>query len=447
MGAFTGGGIVGSSTAYFLTRHPSYDPALHKITLIEAADVASGASGKAGGLLALWAYPSCIVPLSYQLHADLARRHGGHARWGYRTVSCGRLVAEGKMLPPRDADGRLIGSVDDHRGGGGNHSNGNASDGSTGSSVSNHHRQQQAAAAAAHRKPSAPPDLDWIDVEGVRLYETMDEPGATAQVHPYHFTNSIAALACEQGVELVHGLVSSIDLAPTPATGDGARVVAYTDKATGEARTLAASDVIVAAGPWTKRLFPAAPISVMRAHSVIIHPARPVSAHALFTDLTLPPGFFRHRDAAAAPAAKAAGGANKRARRIDVHPEIYTRPDDTVYACGEGDTLEPLPRTAADVAVDPVKCAELIDSLAAVSRVLRDGKVLARQACYLPNVESARGGPLVGPSGIRGVYLASGHTCWGIQNGPATGKVMSEFIFDGEARSANVGSLDPRKFL
>lgn len=38
----------------------------------------------------------------------------------------------------------------------------------------------------------------------------------------------------------------------------------------------------------------------------------------------------------------------------------------------------------------------------------------------------------------------AGHTCWGIQNGPATGKLISEFVFDGAAKSAKIDSLDPR---
>lgn len=39
--------------------------------------------------------------------------------------------------------------------------------------------------------------------------------------------------------------------------------------------------------------------------------------------------------------------------------------------------------------------------------------------------------------------MAAGHTCWGIQNSCATGKVMSEYVFEGRARSADVGELDP----
>jgi glycine/D-amino acid oxidase-like deaminating enzyme len=45
-----------------------------------------------------------------------------------------------------------------------------------------------------------------------------------------------------------------------------------------------------------------------------------------------------------------------------------------------------------------------------------------------------------------GLLVAAGHTCWGIQNGPGTGKLMSEFVFDGAATSADVEQLDPRKF-
>lgn len=55
-------------------------------------------------------------------------------------------------------------------------------------------------------------------------------------------------------------------------------------------------------------------------------------------------------------------------------------------------------------------------------------------------------GPLLGRTTVPGLWVAAGHTCWGIQNGPATGKLMAEYIFDGAPHSANVDNLDPRKF-
>jgi glycine/D-amino acid oxidase-like deaminating enzyme len=72
--------------------------------------------------------------------------------------------------------------------------------------------------------------------------------------------------------------------------------------------------------------------------------------------------------------------------------------------------------------------------------------VAIKQACYLPSVAGADG-PLIGETGIKGLLIASGHTCWGIQNSCATGKLMSEFVFDGKAKSAKIGALDPRAVL
>lgn len=138
---------------------------------------------------------------------------------------------------------------------------------------------------------------------------------------------------------------------------------------------------------------------------------------------------------------------SKRLHGKEVTPEIYARPNNEVYACGEGDTLVPLPKTTADVMTDDARCQDIIDYVSSISDELRDGEVKVKQACYLPNVEAASGGPLIGETGVKGLLMAAGHSCWGIQNGPATGKLMSEFIFDGKAKSANISSLDPRKVL
>jgi glycine/D-amino acid oxidase-like deaminating enzyme len=48
-----GGGIIGCTTAYYLTRHPAFSPST-VVTILEASKVgvAQGASGKAGGLVA-----------------------------------------------------------------------------------------------------------------------------------------------------------------------------------------------------------------------------------------------------------------------------------------------------------------------------------------------------------------------------------------------------------
>lgn len=397
-----GGGIIGCCTAYFLTRHPSFDPSRHKITLIEASEIAGGASGKAGGLLALWAYPGNIVPLSYKLHSELAEEHGGKDRWGYREVNCGQAVATGR--PMSDKKG--------------------ASGAESGSSVSLEKRSS--AALAKLKAAGVPADLDWIGPELLKGYDSMSDPGETAQVHPYLFTTSMAKLAEEKGAKIVLGSVTNVE-----QPDNAVKSVTYADKESGEQRTIPATDVVVAAGPWTPSILPEAPISNTRAHSVVIRPTRPLSAYTLFTNITIPGNFDQSRPS----------------RPSVVQPEIYARPDDTVYACGEGDHSVPLPATTADVQVDQKNCQDIFNQVGSVSDELRDGQVCARQACYLPTVSAIRGGPLVGHSGTKGLYVAAGHTCWGIQNAPGTGKVMSEFVFDGNAKSAKIGSLDPRNYL
>ncbi|GAM83770.1 hypothetical protein ANO11243_017600 [Dothideomycetidae sp. 11243] len=371
-----GGGIIGCCTAYFLTRHPSFDPKHHKITLLETSKIAGGASGKAGGLLALWAYPKEIVPLSYRTHKELAEKHNGAKRWDYRPVHCGQIECKGRV----------------------------------------------------------PDDLDWIEPECLQGYEEMSDPTNSAQVHPFLFTTAMAELAKEAGADIrVGAQVKSITYNDK---GDQVTGVTYVDKESGRQTGLQATDVVISAGPWTSTVYPSAPISALRAHSVTIKPTRPVSAYTLFTSIKLPAGFGRTDEARRSE--------GKRSQIVT--PEIYARQTE-IYACGEGDRLVPLPQSTDEVQVDETRCQDVVDYACSVSDELRDGVVTARQACYLPEVNAKPGHPLIGPTGVKGLWMCAGHTCWGIQNGPGSGKLMSEFIFDGKAKSANVAAMDPRAVL
>ncbi|KAF1353092.1 fad NAD binding oxidoreductase [Delphinella strobiligena] len=425
-----GGGIIGCTSAYFLTHHPAYNPSTHKVTLLEATKIAGGASGKAGGLLALWAYPSSIVPLSYRLHKELADKHGGVERWGYRAVHCGQVECKGRQLRSKQdndgvegKDGEMDGENETQVGG---------------KNVSLQKRDGKALGKL--RAAGVPAELDWVDHEGLRMYDEMGDPSTTAQVHPYQFTTSMADLAAEKGADIrVGAAVKRIEYSEEGKSVTG---VVYEDKNDGgkEVR-LSATDVLVSAGPWTQEVYPDAPISALRAHSVTIRPSREVSAYALFTEIHLPPGFGNEKVSRAR--SKYLGG-----RGETVTPEIYARPKNEVYACGEGDHEVPLPKSSDLVQVDEKRCQDIVDQVGSISDELRDGEVTARQACYLPNVNaSGSGGPLIGETGVKGLLMAAGHTCWGIQNGPGTGKLISEFIFDGKAKSAKIQALDPRIVL
>lgn len=412
-----GGGIIGSSTAYFLSRHPKYNPNIHSIHLIEGTKIAAGASGKAGGLLALWAYPSCLVPLSFSLHAELAKKHSGAENWGYRRLGVGELSARGRVIKPKAT------SSGDVKGTSEGTSSLLSADGNVDGNVSLQKRTQESLKLL--KRAGLPEDLDWFADECVQAYDAMGTPENTAQVHPQLFTTSIAKLAEEKGVKITMGRVEKINKSST-----GVQSVSYIPQGEDQSKTIEATDVVLTAGPWTSSLLPEAPISALRAHSVTIQPTRPVSAYAIFTSISLPKDF---RDGV-------------KSRTQHVTPEIYARPNNEIYACGEGDHMVPLPATAADVETDQKRCQDVVDYVSSISDELRDGKVMERQACYLPQVVGS-GGPLIGPTNTKGLWLAAGHTCWGIQNGPGTGKLMSEFVMDGKASSAKISSLDPRRVL
>ncbi|KAF6232739.1 hypothetical protein HO173_008953 [Letharia columbiana] len=82
----------------FLTHHAFYDPDIHSTVLLEASEIADELSGKARGLLAKWAAPECLAPSSFTAHAELAEKHGGGKRWGYRNINCAEIELQAQDL-------------------------------------------------------------------------------------------------------------------------------------------------------------------------------------------------------------------------------------------------------------------------------------------------------------------------------------------------------------
>ena len=390
------------------------------------------------------------MPLSYRLHKELAAEHGGAERWGYRQLECGQISAvvrktdlNGATTPRKPKAATPVKQRPD--GGGGvlttpqsaelDGHDGQPQQQEGGREWEKLPKQNKRAAALLHES-KLPPDLDWFNGSLVREYAEMGLPGftETAQVHPLQFTQAVAGLARDAGTDIrTNAKVTRIGLnkAATAVTG-----VAYLDRGTGETRTIqGVTDIVVAAGPWTGRLLPRTRVTGLRAHSVVF--AADVSPYAVFTNISLPADWV--------PAHRAARGQRRR-HRGNVDPEVYARPGGEVYACGEPDRAVPLPETADLVRTDEAQCDDMVSYLGTVSPVLAAAPVAARQACYMPQFEDGQGAPLVGPTSVAGLWVASGHTCWGIQNGPATGRLLSEFIFEGAARSADVAELDPRRY-
>jgi glycine/D-amino acid oxidase-like deaminating enzyme len=74
-------------------------------------------------------------------------------------------------------------------------------------------------------------------------------------------------------------------------------------------------------------------------------------------------------------------------------------------------------------------CSEMRDP--AEAPAARDEETGAKgQSCHLP--VTADGAPIMGKvPGTENVYVATGHSCWGILNAPASGAAMAELVADG----------------
>lgn len=419
-----GGGIIGCTTAYYLTKAKigaATGDVPVKVTLIEASrhGVAQGASGKAGGLVARWAYPKELVNISYPEHEKLAREHNGKDRWGWRYVGCGTWEGRGDVGGSSEES---LGFVEGQR-------NLEKELGLPGGTKPR---------AADRLQKGLPDDLDWIDEHLTDAYSPMAKDGDTAQVHPYLFTTSMFELAKEAGLEHIQGKVTRVLKENGRVSGVEYHEV-NNSTSSGEMKStiISATHVLVAAGAWSSKIIEGLPITATRAHSVTIRPqpATHISPYVLFTEIAIA---SRQPEAAAASSSSSSGVVQK-----TVSPEIYARPDNEVYACGPGDD-SPLPETVDDVEVNASACDTLVEHVFAISKELKQGTVDKRQACFLPTVDSGAG-PIVGEAVAiaKGLYLATGHTCWGICNAPGTALALTELILGGQIRCGNLRKLHP----
>ncbi|KAF9815206.1 hypothetical protein IEO21_04723 [Rhodonia placenta] len=247
-----GGGIIGCTTAYYLCSHPTFAASGTTVTLLEASvyGVAQGASGKAGGLIAKWAYPKELVNVSFPEHVRLAREHNGAQRWGWRFVECGSW--EGRGESAREDTGTGVGKGGERK------------------SLEKTNGLDASPNAKKRAQTGLPDDLTWVKAELTDAYSPMAPAGATAQVHPRLFTTSMLELAQEKGLEFVAGKASAIEIDNAAGSVTG---VTYTERGAGSAtRTIPATHVILAAGAWSPQIHPAVPITGTRAHSITIHP-------------------------------------------------------------------------------------------------------------------------------------------------------------------------------
>jgi glycine/D-amino acid oxidase-like deaminating enzyme len=217
-----GGGVIGTSIAYFLSRRGAQP------VVIERTGIACAASGKSGGFLALdWCDGGPLEPLarrSFALHASLADELGG-AGWGYRRLDTYGGSAGGRSradLGPR-----------------------------------------------GHR-------LGWLANE-VLIDRRLGSADSTAQVHPGQFTAAMMRAAEARGAELRTGRVTGI-------AGDGvgrAKGVEVDGRIVeGDAVVIAMGPWSVLAAAW----LPMPAVYGLKGHSLVFETGASVPAEAVFLE-------------------------------------------------------------------------------------------------------------------------------------------------------------------
>jgi glycine/D-amino acid oxidase-like deaminating enzyme len=246
----------------------------------------------------------------------------------------------------------------------------------------------------------------WLGPQA-RVQAWLATPDTAAQIHPAHFTRAMLDAAVASGAKLVEDRVTGIELSPDRRCVTGVQL---------QGELLASDAAVVAMGPWSILACPWLPLPAtygLKGNSIVLRADFP--AHSLFVDLTTSRGGHT--------------------------PELFPRPDGTVYFCGLSSEA-PLPADPLDVAPDK-GAAEALQSMASsVAPQLGGAPILANQACYRPVTRD--GLPLMGQvDGIKGAYIATGHSVWGMLNGPASGEAMAELITEGRTRHVDLSAFHP----
>ncbi|KAF2500562.1 FAD dependent oxidoreductase [Lophium mytilinum] len=402
-----GAGIVGCSTAYYLSQSPR-TPA-QSIHLVESSpELFQCASGLAGGFLAAdWFAPS-VAPLgalSFRLHKELAEKYNGRKRWGY-SLSTGTSLS---------SDSDVVG-------------------GSGEDFLRNGTSRAQASGARAPGNANGP---EWLAVSEGTSLEVISRENSTAQIDPLRFSKFLLEECRSRGVHL-HQPARALSVSKD-VKGELASVRICT--ADGTETDLPCTRLVITAGSWAPKVF-----STLFPSSKTRIPIAPLAGHGLL---------LRN------PTYNAATDADKDCHAVfatdtlGFSPELFSRVGGEIYIAGLNSTQIKLPEIATDVVLNEAAIKQLRDC-AAVMLGLEGGgeaiEVMRASLCFRPVTSSGRpiiarvpdeklgGGLTTRPAAEGGVFVAAGHGAWGISQAPGTGLCVAELI-EGRTPSANITPL------
>lgn len=253
--------------------------------------------------------------------------------------------------------------------------------------------------------PKQRQDLEWVD-RGVINAKSIGEEDTIAQVHPLKLCEAMWDYAeSTVGSKLKIGRVTKVCFENDSETLKG---VELDDGTTIDAKTL-----IVACGPWTEQSrswFPKhlqckiPQITGVKCHSILIRAPKTLNQAVFFEGN--------------GPLLGSAG------------LEVYPRPDGDAYVNGFEGNERIVDEKPGQEQIESQAIDKLQTATDQTTSVLEGLEPHTRQAGYWP--ETPDGFPILDKI-IDGAYLATGHSVWGILQGPITGKAMCELVLDGKA--------------
>lgn len=256
--------------------------------------------------------------------------------------------------------------------------------------------------------------LEWADTIAVSGGRSLGDESTIAQVHPKKLCECLwKETSSRTGSKLVIGRVVEAVLKANKVVG-----VKLED---GE--IIDCDALVIACGPWTDgarswfdkesnvnipRMFG------VKYHSILVGSPRVLSQAVFFQ-----------------------GGGD---------PEVYPRKDGDAYITGFPDSPLVVEEYPGKEEVREEVVNKLTGAMKIVSTELGGKEPHTTQACYLPT--SQDGNPIIGSiPNIDGAFIASGHSCWGILNGPATGEAMAELLVNGKTSHVDIAPLGMERFV
>ncbi|KAK5954945.1 hypothetical protein OHC33_003624 [Knufia fluminis] len=443
-----GGGIIGLSTAYYLSLLEPDLAAAHQIHIIDSAsDLLLSASGYAGGFLAKdWFTPnvSSLGELSFRLHKELAEANNGSKNWSYMPSIAYSLAIDARGVPGKKSGGAdwLL-------------------EGTSRANVAPTNGNGEQAVptgdgAARDETLNADGSPAWFTKQKGGTLDVIDDEGGCAQIEPKQLCQWLIEQCEANGVKIHTNCVAT-----SVVKDEDGKVTGLKVKKDTEIYDKHCKNIVLAAGAWTPRvfskLFPDSklriPIDPLAGYSIVVQSPR-------YSKPILDPS--RHGENAPAGVSHAVycSPTAKWSFACEAYSRVPADGKPELWAGGVNDSALKLPETAdgTPALIDQEKCEELRSAMIAMTGLSQEGddlavndlKIKREGLCFRPLSRS--GTPFISSvpetalgKGIEmadkgGVYIASGHGPWGISLGLGTGFVMAEML-TGRKPSADVSRL------